>query len=189
MLRAATLCACFGALASCNTMYAPPLDEYTLTTANGVRFRTMSGINDSCDAPYYSDSIGFGVYSSTVEQNGKVRKNTKFNFASPGQDFDNLAVGQAGTLLIYFADEYQWGCRQWQFAPEEEKSIYLDYFRDAITLTFEAATRLEAAGRIGPDALKPEIAELHEKLDKLRGRAPKYERYHHLMTPAKERHR
>jgi hypothetical protein len=160
-------------LAACQTMNAPPLDEHTLTTANGVRFRTESGINDTCNTPYYSDQIGWGGYHVTVEQGGQIHKNKKFNFALPGQELDNQPLREARLLTTLFAKEYGWGCRQWQFAPAEEKPIYLNYFREAITLTFEAATRFEAAGRIGPDALKPEIDQMRDKLDRLRAKKPK----------------
>jgi len=160
-------------LAACQTIYSPPLDEHTLTTANGVRFRSLSGINNTCDTPYYSDPVGFGAYFVRVEQGGTIRESPKFNFVSPGQDFDNLAVGQARALIILFADEYGWACDQWQLAPEREKSIYLGYFREAITLTFEAATRFEAAGRIGPAALQAEVWPMKEKFEELRASKPK----------------
>ncbi len=173
MLKATGLICSLAVLAACQSLDAPPLDDYTLTTDNGVRFRTRSGVDGSCDTSIYSDWMGWGAYHSTVEHNGKIKKNYKFNFASPGQDTDRLTVSGAGADMLILSNEFHKACDQWQLASEAEKPVYLAYFREAITLAFEAVTRFEDAGRLGPDALMTEIDAMRKKRTDLFARRPK----------------
>ena len=172
LLRAAIVSPFSVTLAACSTMETVELDEYALTTANGVRFRVGSTIDGACAWSSYQHYVGWGLFPSTVEQSGKVRRNPKFNFARPGDDLNSVAVRRAPNILGDFYEDARLACALWEVAPQELKQSHLTYYQDAIKGFFEAATRFEAAAKIGPEALLVEEDAMRDKFAELKPRRP-----------------
>jgi hypothetical protein len=180
VLRVALLSLATVTLTACSTMETVELDEYTLTTANGVRFRVAMEGDGQCAYNTYHDSVGWGLYPSTIEQDGNVRRNAKFNFVLRPAVWDqaareaerDISVVRAHHVVEDFWGDAQVGCGLWEAAPEDLKQVHRSYYEDAIRGFFEAATRFEAATKRGREALLAEGEIMRAKYEELKTRRP-----------------